>query len=246
MKTRFVKAAILAFSVSPCLAQMQSLSASPTGVGATGIVQFNNYSELGQKSNAKIDYNDVDGSCFWKNDWSPAWLILRNGKTIKLKNVKLNFLTNEVHYLDNQLKELIAMSGISRVAFVDAMDSTKSSSIFLYEQGFKIQQPDFFAQVLNEGELKLLKRVVVTISKRDNGVMMKDNLDYRFRNEELYYLLRNGNLIPTKLNKKSVSAIMALNTEDENWLSQAHSKLKNETEVAEFLSYYNQKHKTKE
>lgn len=235
----FCTIAILASSFWQCPAQMQSLTAAATGVGATGFVQFNNFGELGQKNNVRVDYNDVEGNCFWKKDWLPAMLILKNGKAVKLKYVKLNFFSNEVHYLDNTGKELIAQTKISKLIFVEPSDSLKASGVFQFEPGFKINKPDFFVQVLNEGELRLLKRVEVAIAKRDNGPMINNNLDLKFRSEDFYYLGKEENLIPVKLNKKSIASLITIDTQDETWLTKLHNKLKGEKDVLAFLDYYN-------
>jgi len=93
-----------------CNAQQQTLDLANTTVGSMGYVRFNNYAALGQKNEDNLDYSEIRGNCFWDNEWSPALLILKNGKGVKLNKVKLNFYTNNVHYLDNKGGELVAQN----------------------------------------------------------------------------------------------------------------------------------------
>jgi hypothetical protein len=204
------------------------------------VVQFNNFAELGQKDSNKIEYGDVAGNCFWKKEWTPAVLVLRNGKTVKLKNVKLNFYSNDIHYLDNKGNELIAQTKINRVIFYEPTDSLRTSGIFLFEPGFKIKGGDFYVQVLNQGKVQLLKRVEVKIMKRDSGPMQADRLDLKFLSDEFYYFGKDGNLLPLKkINKKNISELIKITPDDEKWLTDSQSKLKSEEELIAFLNYRN-------
>jgi len=234
LTTLFLSGALL------CQGQLQSLTAVNTTVGSGGVVQFNNFAELGQKDSNKIEYSDVSGNCFWKKDWTPAILVLRNGKTVKLKNVKLNFYSNDVHYLDAKGNELIAQSKINKVIFTEPTDSLKIAGLFLFEPGYKVKSTDFFVQVLSEGKVQLLKRVEVKIIKRDNGPMQADRVDLKFLSDESYYLGRDGNMLPLrKISKKNISDLIKVTPEDEKWLTDSQNKLKNEEDAIAFLNYYN-------
>ena len=80
--------------------QMASVDYLPTS-GAGGITRFNNYPALGKKVTEKLEYSEIKGNCFSDSEWNAALLILKNGSKVKLKNVKLNLYTNDIHYLDN-------------------------------------------------------------------------------------------------------------------------------------------------
>jgi hypothetical protein len=234
MTTFFVFGALLSQG------QLQTLTAVNTTVGSGGVVQFNNFAELGQKDNNKIAYSDVAGNCFWKKEWTPAVLVLRSGKTVKLKNVKLNFYSNDVHYLDAKGSELIAQSKINKVIFTDPTDSLKTAGIFRFEPGHKIKGTDFFVQVFNEGKVQLLKRVEVKIIKRDSSPMQADRVDLKFLSDESYYLGRDGNLLPLKkISKKNIFELIKVTSEDAKWLTDSQNKLKNEEDAIAFLNYYN-------
>lgn len=231
---------LLAFGVSFCHGQLQTLTAVNTTIGSGGVVQFNNFAELGQKNSSKIEYSEITGNCFWKSEWTPAMLVLLSGKTIKLKNVKLNFYSNDVHYLDKAGSELIAQTRINKVVFFEPTDSVKISGVFVFKLGFKIKKADFFAQKLNEGKLQLLKRAEVTILKRDDGPMAANNPGFKFFTNKFYYLEKDGDLLPLRnISKKNISALIKITPEDETWLISSKNKLRNEDDLVAFLNYYN-------
>jgi hypothetical protein len=245
MKTNSLTLGLLALNSSFCFAQMQSISAANTTVGSTGIVQFNNFAELGQKSNTKIEYSDVQGNCFWQKEWYPAMLVLKSG-TFKLKQVKLNFYTNDVHYLDASGRELIAQSKINKVVFLEPKDSLKTAAVFVHERGYQVKQSDFFAQLLCDGKIQLLKSVEMEIKKRDNGPLMNTNADLRFSSQEHYYLNKAATLLPLrKINKKNLSTLIEITPDDESWLVKNENKLKNEGDAIAFFEYYNHKEEKK-
>lgn len=231
---------LFALVVSLCQGQLQTLTAVNTTVGSGGVVQFNNFAELGQKSNNKVEYGEVSGNCFWKKDWTPAILVLHSGKAVKLKNVKLNFYSNDVHYLDPKGNELIAQSKINKVIFLEPSDSTKTAGIFVFELGFKINEKDFFAQVLNEGKVQLLKRVNVIVFKGEKDPMASSNRELKFLSNDFYYLNKGGDLRSLKkINKKSISELITITHDDEIWLTNSQNRLKNEGDVIAFLNHWN-------
>src|SRR5678816_1969891 len=65
-----------------------------------GSVNYNNPSELGVKKQVTVDNDEIAGSPFWKKDWNTAYVFLASGGIVKLSNIKLNLLTNEIYFLD--------------------------------------------------------------------------------------------------------------------------------------------------
>ena len=222
-----------------CEAQLQTFDYANSTVGSGGFVRFNNYGELGQKNSDKLDYADVRGNCFWDKEWNPAILILKNGKGVKIKKVKLNFYTNDIHYVDDRGTELVAQNGINKIVFFDRKDTTKVLAVFEGIAGFKIKDTDAFVQLLVEGRIQLMKRTEVTMIKKDNGPMM-DNPDFKFLSEVVYYLKQDGSISNLKtISKTNLFSILKPMDEDETWLKTNKNKLKTETDVISFLMYRN-------
>jgi len=222
-----------------CNAQQQTLDLANSTVGSIGYVRFNNYASLGQKNEDKLDYSEIRGNCFWNKDWSPAVLILKNGKGVKLKKVKLNFYTNNVHYLDDNGSELVAQNSLKNIIFFDRKDTSKLIAVFEGLAGFKIKDVDVYAQILSDGQTKFLRRTQVTLIKKDNDPML-GHPDLKFESETHYYIEDNGNVKRLKnINKENVFSIIKTSEEDEVWLKSNKNKLKNEAEVIAFFTYRN-------
>ncbi len=231
--------ALLLLFYSPiCQGQLQTFEYANTTIGSGGFVRFNNFAALGQKNEDKVDYSDVRGSCFWDNEWNPAILILKSGKGFKLQSVKLNFYTNDIHYLDNKGTELVAQSSVKNIVFFDRNDTTKLKAVFQHLEGFKVKEVDSYAQLLVEGKTQFLKRKEVKLIK--NKDTMLDHPDLKFVSDTYYYIEDSGNTIHLKnLNRESLLSVIKTTEEDETWLKANKNKLKNEAEITSFLTYRN-------
>jgi hypothetical protein len=224
--------------VSVCQAQLQTFEYANSTIASNGFVRFNNNAELGQKKEDGFDYSDVRGTCFWDNEWNPAILIMKSGKAFKLNNVKLNFYTNEIHYLDNRGTELVTQNNVKNIVFYDRKDTVKLKGVFKRIDGFKIKDVDSFAQLLVEGKTRLLKRKEVKLIKSKDAML--DHPDLKFVSDTFYYVEENGNTINLKnTNKESLFAIIKTTDTDEAWLKENKNKLKSEADIVSFLTYRN-------
>lgn len=229
---------LLFYSTTFCYAQLQSFEYANTTIGSGGFVRFNDFAALGQKNNDKVDYSEVRGNCFWDSEWNPAVLILNSGKAFKLNSVKLNFYTNEIHFLDNKGNELVAQNNIKNIVFYERKDTVKLKAVFSRIAGFQIKNVDSFAQLLVDGETQFLKRKEVKLVK--NKDVMLDHPDLKFVSDTYYYVEEKGNMKQLKnSNKESLFSIIKTSEEDEIWLKEHKNKLKNETEIVSYLTYRN-------
>jgi hypothetical protein len=223
---------------SICQAQLQSLDISNSAIGS-GTTRFNNFAELGQKNTNKVDYSEIRGNCFWDKEWNPAILVLKNGTAIKLRKVKLNFNTNDIHYIDNKGTELVAQNGFKKVFFFDRNDTTKLLAVFQSLVGFKVNDVDAYAQLLTEGKIQLLKRTKATLIKGEEDPML-GRPDLKFITETQYYLEEGSSISQLKtINKASLFSLIKPTNEDETWLKANKNKLKNESDIVAFLTYRN-------
>src|SRR6187551_3560360 len=103
--------------------QIPTLNVSGTTVTYFGSAKYNGGSIAGQKSDESLDYSEVEGRCFWDNEWNPAIMIINGGREMKMPKIKLNFYTNEVHYIDGEGNELVTPSGfVKKLIFFSAKD----------------------------------------------------------------------------------------------------------------------------
>ncbi len=210
---------------------------------AKGEAEYASPSALGYKMDAdSVDYDEIKGSPFWKNEGSPAIIFLQDGRLIKVDKVRLNFYTNDLYYKFGSGPELVAKTGtVKQIGFLNNSDSATVVANF---QRFRDVRSAYnpneapFCQVLNEGQVKLLKLVSVNLDKKFDFVGGKMQSEFLSRVE--YYLLK-GNMVfaVKKISKENILAFVIPEDDTKNWLAANNNKLKSENEVLAFLEYYN-------
>ena len=220
------------------VAQNANLQVSMPGIGGNGFIRFNDDSGLMNKAGQPLEYSDVTGECFWDKQWRPAILILKGGNGVKLKRVRLNFYTSNVHYIDKNGNELTTIKGlVNRIVFYDREDTTKLSAVFKSYAGFNNSQS--YIQILNEGKVQLCKVNDVTLKKKNYDPMVGRD-EFKFVSLVKYFINDNGVMTQLKgFRKSNVQSIIPSTPEIESWLSANNNKLKNEDEVLSFLEFYN-------
>jgi hypothetical protein len=153
--------------------------------------------------------------------------------------LRLNTNGNQVHFLDMKNIELVVdKSKIKKIAIYDEL----SSDSIYFENGFSDTKAELskstLVQVLNKGEVLLLKN-------HTNNVVKKDSLFgainvYYFAPMFDYYL-KNENNIVQKLKKIDTKTLLTILPNKEimtNYFTQ-HNKIKSEKEIIEFINFYN-------
>ena len=221
-------------------AQAPTLDINGASAGGYGQVKFNNAAAIGQKSNDKLDYSEVRGKYFWQEEWNPAILILNAGKSYKVRKAKLNFYTSDVIYIDNNLSELAAQTGlVKKIVFFSTSDTARVIGAFIQLARKSADGKEHFYQLLNDGKIQLLKSTTVTLRKGTYDPMVgKDQ--YSFNSTYDYFISNSGIISPLKsISKSSIISTLNLDDSDNKWLTSNKNKLKNETDVVSFLNYLN-------
>jgi hypothetical protein len=183
--------------------------------------------------------NNIKGSPFLNDEWLNGSIYGLDLKKMAQVKIRLNTNGNEVHFLDMKNVELVVdKSKIKKVAIYDELIS---DSIY-FENGFTDTKAELttstLVQVLNKGEVLLLK-------KHTNNVVKKDSLFgainvYYFAPTFDYFLKNEKNIIQ-KIKKFDINTLSAILPNKEiitNYLKQKN-KIKTEKEIIEFLSFYN-------
>jgi len=183
--------------------------------------------------------NNIKGSPFLNDEWLNGTIYGLDLKKMAQVKIRLNTNGNEVHFLDMKNVELVVdKSKIKKVAMFDAL----SSDSIYFENGFTDTKAELsnstLVQVLNKGEVLLLK-------KHTNNVVKKDSLFgainvYYFAPTFDYFLKNEKNIIQ-KLKKFDINTLSAILPNKEiitNYLTQKN-KIKTEKEIIEFLNFYN-------
>ncbi len=235
---RILLSGLLFLSLVEAKAQLQTFDVAGGSAGNYGSVRYNNPAAIGQKTVDKLTYSDVRGRCFWSDEWSPGLLFLKGGNAIKMRQVKLNLYTNDVHYIDNSGSELVANSGlIKKIILFSTEDTLKVTAAFQSLIGLTKDDKEHYFQVMNEGAFQLLKNVSVTIRKSDYDPLLGRS-EFNFVSSTNYFLKDKVSIKPLKgLNKSSVFSILEPTPEAEEWLKSTKNKVKNEEDIIALFSF---------
>ena len=189
--------------------------------------------------------NNIKGSPFLNDEWLNGSIYGLDLKKMAQVKIRLNTNGNEVHFLDMKNVELVVdKSKIKKVAIFDEL----SSDSIYFENGFTDTKAELskstLVQVLNKGEVLLLKN-------HTNNVVKKDSLFgainvYYFAPTFDYYLKNENNIVQKikKIDTKTLFTILPNKEIMTNYFTQ-HNKIKSEKEIIEFLNFYNLNNKKK-
>ncbi|MBS1488516.1 MAG: hypothetical protein JST43_13100 [Bacteroidetes bacterium] len=226
---------IIALSCHPAEAQTSNIDVVGGGTGLTDYAGFHEPKGILAKKK-EMAYEDVDGNSFWSEGWHPAILEQFKGGKFRLRKIKLNFYTNDIHFLNNKNEEYLLTSGvIQKIVFIDEKDTSKVLARF---EKFK-ETHDVFVEVMNSGETQLLKSTHITLRKMEYN-QFRNESRFRFIPNEKYFI-RHQNVITklSSLSKSAVLEVMKPNTRQEEWLKTNKNKLRNEKEVVAFFTFCN-------
>jgi hypothetical protein len=196
-------------------------------------------------TNENVDYSDVNGTCFWNQNWLRAKVVMKNGAIINVPKAKLNLYSNELHYLNEAGAERSVRNGVDTVIFYSSAGASKLgifksfSGVFLNDKDALINDKEVYAQILVSGKTQFLKVTSIKLIQRDTDPFLKKP-EWRFEPKEKYFLERKGNTHELKgLNKNYLFALIEKEDNDDNWLKTQKNKLRNENDIIAFLFYRN-------
>ena len=183
--------------------------------------------------------NNIKGSPFLNDEWLNGTIYGLDLKKMAQVKLRLNTNGNEIHFLDMKNIELVVdKSKIKKVAMFDEL----SLDSIYFENGFTDTKNELISsnlvQVLNKGEVLLLKKHTTNVVKKDS-LFGAINV-YYFAPMFDYYLKNEKNIIQKlkKIDIKTLSTILPNKEIITNYLTQKN-KIKTEKEIIEFLDFYN-------
>ena len=227
--------------------QAQSfLESSPVGTSMDGALIVYGSNNIGTN---RIPYDRISGSPFWKNEYIQATVIDINNQVMGKAPVKLNLYTNEVYFLTPNGQERVINAGKARkIIFYKGDNEKEILAVFennlpiVTENNPNAENPSF-VQVLNNGDLQLLKHIKMMLVTADSlfGTMKR----YYFSDQVLYYI--NNKFGQTtrirKLNKDNIMETINPDNSVEGWLKQNPINFKKEEDIAIFFDYLSSKKK---
>lgn len=204
-------------------------------------VRYNDVASMGNKP-ADVTYRDVTGRYLWKLDWNPAVIIMKANNGIKLRDVRINLYSNEIHYLSGTNEMAAGIDNVKTVVLFSNEKSDSTKVVGVFDVLPNASKKNVFYEVLNPGKIQLLRRVTV-IMKKERYDPSKGRDEYHFDGTPNYFI-RDGALKPINgVSKSSVLDVISITPEDEKWLDEHKNKLKKPDDVAEFFVYLNGKNK---
>ena len=238
---------VLSFFFLPVLCQQQILDVNAPGAPGSsyGSVSFYDPSTLGIRKEEHTNYSDMTGTPFWDDHWNAAHLFMKNGGIIKVDQVKIDLYANEIYFIHNGV-ELVAEKGsVQKVLLYKLQDTSKILALFEYYTDVTVNNSSspVYYRVLTAGKVRLLllqKSLVNTAPYDPLAGIAKKN----FYAKTYYALSNNGKISYLKsLDHTNLFAILSPDAASEAWLKKNNNRLKKETEVLSFLTYYNTENK---
>ena len=181
------------------------------------------------------DFNE-EGSPYFFRDFLPGSVKILNGNTYHGLQLKINFHTNEIIFLDNEGNEMVVAQPVERVE----LNTETGKKVFKTGYGpVDDLDTNIFYEVLDSGAVSFLKYTKVTFSERQPYPNAKAIRTYRDR---VFYYIAKGTMLQ-KL-PKNTEDIPALFGKKEaklfEMIRQEHLKLKKENDLIQLFRYANQ------
>jgi hypothetical protein len=235
MKTRSARLLVaLSIISTTAFAQIPNVEVAGSANGNTAF-RYNDPTAMGKKA-PDVSYKDIDGKYFWKEDWKPALITMKAGSTTKMKAVRLNLYTNDIHYLTDE-GEMAAQTGkVKSISFLSDKSTDTTTVVARFEMVRNGTKESLY-EILNEGQIQLLRRVTMTVKKDGfDAATAKDK--YHFDSDTDYFIRNGTELKPIKgLSKSSIFEAVPTASTAEAWLSENKNKLKKPEDIAQFLAY---------
>ncbi len=212
-----------------------------TGAKYTLAVHEINFEGVGT-GGQRLNYDQIKGSPFWKEEYSIASLFTYDNLLLGKARVKMNFLTNEIYYLDKKDIELVIPNElISKLIIHPPGDTTKRLTLFRRSPSefYVHEKPvEDFVQEMNEGNLKLMKLTRRKVVSADSLFGTKKR--YFFTTDEYYFVGYNKSIHQIKkLSKESILSFVPSASGYDKWISENKINFKKEEDIIRFFNYYN-------
>lgn len=194
---------------------------------------------FGKINGDRINYADIKGSPFWNSEWQNPIVYINDIRVGRL-NVKLNFATDELHYLKDSEELVLTGVNVTKLIF-DKADSAVFIKIDL-RLNKKEKELEAFVQVMNDGDYQLLKYTSRKVGASDS--VMSASKRYFFK-DEVFYFIKSRNKVERlkKLNKEELFNYLPATSAHSEWIAASNINFEQEADIIRFLKYYNSERK---
>jgi hypothetical protein len=233
------KGFLLSLNILLTLSSSGQLRMDVERVGNNGWGQINFYDVEGNT----LPYTKISGSPLWQDQWNTAQLYDADGKSFGIYPTKLNLATTEVLYLDKD-GEVWATQSVEKIIFYAGSDASKVLVVFSRTKPYIFDNSDknYFAEVLNKGDVQLLKICKRIVASGDS--MFNTLKRYYFKTDIQYYIFRNRQTEHLrKLDKENVLFPIPYYARYDRWIADNQIRFTREEDVIKFIDYYNEMEK---
>jgi hypothetical protein len=191
------------------------------------------------EGNVHLPYSRISGSPFWKDKFLPAKIYTTTGQ-IYSAPIRLNLVTNEIHFLKNGEEMVLVEMSIDRIVFYLEKDSVLFLANILNPL-MNTKKENGYVEILNPGNYQLLKHTKRTVSSADS--LFRTQKRYFFTDEPSYFLRHNEKTEKIKkLAKDNIFKLLPSALSYTQWVDENKIDLKKEEDVIRFLNHYNTTH----
>ncbi|MDP9231018.1 MAG: hypothetical protein M3O67_10175 [Bacteroidota bacterium] len=195
-----------------------------------------------ENSSGVLKYSQIKGSPFWNDEWNLASLYDYDYKLLGRVKVKLNFVTQELYFLNKEEKEQVAQFGfVKKIVIHNDRDTSRVLTVFHHANAdiFINKKPvEAYLQELNQGDVQLLKLTKRIVASADSlfGTMKR----YFFRTEVYYFICFNDKTEYMKrLTKENIFLYVPGALAYTQWIDDNKISFKKEEDIVLFLNYLN-------
>jgi hypothetical protein len=188
---------------------------------------------------------DVSGSPFFLPAWTSGMIRLRDSTGYTNIQLRLNLLSQEVHYQDRNKVEMALPKGFILEVVLKDSASPHGPQLYTFRCGYPPvdnQDQNNLYRVLASGKLTLLesvRKVVVTQKNEVSGEMQKEFHEY-----DDYYIYQNGAVHRLKRDKASILSLMADQQDKVSAFVESNkTSFKSIEDIGRLIVYYNELNK---
>jgi hypothetical protein len=186
-------------------------------------------------------YDNIKGSPYFTDSFSRCLFTVGDGKTYTGIKMKMNFLTNDLHFLGKDSMELVVEKGVIRkVAFIQQDKDSLKFTVF--SSGYpSIDQhyPNSYYEEICSGRAMMLKMTHTELRTRQS--LTSSPLDKEFLNSHTYYVFCNKKM-ERWTRGKSFALFMLSEKKDlvADFIEKEKIKCNSTADMERVINYYNQ------
>lgn len=185
------------------------------------------------------EYVDIQGHPFLFENWTKGIVKFVNGTSVSDLDLKYDLVKDELYFKDPKTEQVMIFS--EKISEFKLNNPVKSTDFFYFKNGFTpldANTAKSFYQLLMDGTAQLIKRYTKEIFEErpyNSATTIRS-----FKDAELYYVVKNNQLIKIKKDKKQVLAAFAdRSAELEAFIKSNGLNLKNESDLIKLIAHYN-------